>query len=150
MTNILALDLGTNMGWCIKTPYTFKSGHMKFKSPFRHESFGDFYSFLFDLTYGRDWHVVVEKPNQFGQGYHAKRVLFGMLGIIEFMFPEENITQVSATTIKKFITGSGKADKDQMLMAVNSVYEFTLDNHNEADAVALMWYYLKETYGIGN
>lgn len=44
---------------------------------------------------------------------------------------------VAPTTLKKFITGSGKGDKDQMMMAVYKNYAFEASDNNECDAYAL-------------
>ena len=44
---------------------------------------------------------------------------------------------VAPTTLKKFITGSGKGDKDQIMMAVYKNYGFEASDNNEADAFSL-------------
>lgn len=44
---------------------------------------------------------------------------------------------VAPTTLKKFITGSGKGDKDQMMMAVYKHYGFESLDNNECDAYSL-------------
>ena len=44
---------------------------------------------------------------------------------------------VAPTTLKKFITGSGKGDKDQMMMAVYKNYGFEACDNNECDAYSL-------------
>lgn len=44
---------------------------------------------------------------------------------------------VQPTTLKKFITGSGKGDKDMMMMAVYKNYAFESLDNNECDAYAL-------------
>lgn len=44
---------------------------------------------------------------------------------------------VAPTTLKKFITGSGKGDKDMMMLNVYKNYGFDSLDNNEADAFAL-------------
>lgn len=44
---------------------------------------------------------------------------------------------VAPTSLKKFITGSGKGDKDQMMMSVYKNYGFEAFDNNECDAYAL-------------
>jgi crossover junction endodeoxyribonuclease RuvC len=44
---------------------------------------------------------------------------------------------VAPTTLKKFITGSGKGDKDKMLMTVYKKYGFEAIDNNANDAYAL-------------
>lgn len=44
---------------------------------------------------------------------------------------------VAPTTLKKFITGSGKGDKDMMMMAIFKNYGFEAGDNNEADAYSL-------------
>ena len=44
---------------------------------------------------------------------------------------------VAPTTLKKFVTGSGKGDKDQMMMAVFKNYGHEALDNNECDAYAL-------------
>lgn len=41
------------------------------------------------------------------------------------------------TTLKKFVTGSGAAKKDQMLLEVYKRWSLTAKNDNEADAIGL-------------
>lgn len=48
-----------------------------------------------------------------------------------------NFIIVCPTTLKKFITGSGKGDKDQMQMAVYKNYGHESLDNNECDAYAL-------------
>ena len=44
---------------------------------------------------------------------------------------------VAPTTLKKFITGSGKGEKDMMIMSVYKDYNFEAIDNNENDAYAL-------------
>ncbi|MCX5318137.1 hypothetical protein [Streptomyces sp. NBC_00154] len=44
---------------------------------------------------------------------------------------------VAPTSVKKFVTGSGRADKDKMLLAVYMRWQFEAPNHDVADAYTL-------------
>jgi len=44
---------------------------------------------------------------------------------------------IAPTTLKKFITGSGKGDKDMVIMSVYKNYGFEASDNNEADAYSL-------------
>jgi crossover junction endodeoxyribonuclease RuvC len=44
---------------------------------------------------------------------------------------------IAPTTLKKFITGSGKGDKDKMMMSVYKNYGFEALDNNECDAASL-------------
>ena len=48
-----------------------------------------------------------------------------------------NFLVVAPTSLKKFITGSGKGDKDQMQMQIYKNYGFEAKDNNEADGYAL-------------
>jgi crossover junction endodeoxyribonuclease RuvC len=49
-----------------------------------------------------------------------------------------NLVQIPPTSVKKYITGKGNANKDVMLKEVYKVYNFDSDNDNEVDAFALL------------
>jgi crossover junction endodeoxyribonuclease RuvC len=44
---------------------------------------------------------------------------------------------VAPSSLKKFITGSGKGDKDMMMMSVYKNYGFEAMDNNECDAYSL-------------
>ena len=46
---------------------------------------------------------------------------------------------VAPTSLKKFVTGSGKAEKSQMMLAVFQHFGHTPANDNEADAIGLLY-----------
>jgi len=162
MKHVLSLDLGTHLGYCISANNKLLlHNHIKFPSPFTHESYLAFYNTLFNLACSKitppntprpfdDWIVVVEKPNTFAPGYHAKRVLFGMLGVVQFCFKDEDTYMVSATTIKKHLTGSGRADKKSMIGSANKLKILhPITDDNEADAVAINnWFWDTEARNI--
>lgn len=44
---------------------------------------------------------------------------------------------VAPPSVKKFVTGSGRADKDKMMLAVYMRWKFEAPNHDVADAYTL-------------
>ncbi|WP_330481350.1 hypothetical protein [Streptomyces sp. NBC_00724] len=44
---------------------------------------------------------------------------------------------VAPPSVKKFVTGSGRADKDKMMLAVYMRWQFEAPNHDVADAYTL-------------
>lgn len=152
---ILALDLGSNMGFAsgLNEKITKHGVHDFSKrvdndskaTAFSNESFASFFNWLHPLVKHVDT-VVCEKPNVYGTGkfssFHAMRVLFGMYGIVQAVCGgwEKALIPVSATTIKKFWTDDGRADKNKMILhAANR--GFSLKDHNECDAIAIYTYY---------
>lgn len=65
--------------------------------------------------------------------------LAGLNYLVRILLDEFNwpFLIVAPTTLKKFITGSGKGDKDMMMMSVYKNYGFEAQDNNECDAYAL-------------
>lgn len=59
--------------------------------------------------------------------------------VVRFFLWQEELPyfDVSPTTIKKFVMGSGAASKDQMILGVFKKYDYTPATNDEADAVGL-------------
>ena len=49
----------------------------------------------------------------------------------------KTVIEVTPSILKKFVTGSGKATKDQMVIAVEKKWGFVAEDDNEADAYGL-------------
>jgi hypothetical protein len=83
--------------------------------------------------------VVHSKP--FARGEAATRLLAGMAGILEAAAHNAGcaILMVTDSEIKKWATGSGKADKPAMIEAAHQM-GYTGDNEHEADAFCLLRY----------
>lgn len=59
------------------------------------------------------------------------------LGSVFHEHIERRLHAVAPATVKKFVTGSGRADKDKMMMAVFKRWGFEPDTHDVADAYVL-------------
>ena len=155
--NLIALDLGTKLGvaWggtkselvpahAVKN-YTTTSG-------FNGESFYKFFDDLNTmvkqaLNFGTaNLTIVCERPSSLPY-WHTLRIHMGMYGIVEMMEGRYkgrvSVANVAPTTIKKFWTGTGKADKEFMVDQTNLLYPDVTDD-NESDAIALWHYWVEE------
>lgn len=153
---ILALDLGSTLGFATGindkiTSHDSKEFWLKQDKEhgngrsFSNESFANFFNWVHGISRHVDI-IVCEKPNVYGTGnfssFHAMRVLFGMYGIVQAVAGgwHKSLIPVSATTIKKFWTEDGRADKKEMLVHA-AKRGYSLKDHNECDAIAIYHYY---------
>ena len=67
--------------------------------------------------------------------------LYGLCAHTEFFCNRENIKcrEASIPTVRKFLCNNGHAKKDQVMRAVET-YGYKVDNHDEADAIAMRLY----------
>jgi Holliday junction resolvasome RuvABC endonuclease subunit len=150
---ILALDLGIQTGWCIKhTNGNVYSGSVflgnEVKSRTKNDPKGKklltFQQFLYeihekyliDIIYYE--HVVNHNTSNSTYVAHAYG---GYLAILTAWCEQEQIpyTGVNPGTIKKHLTGNGKAKKEIIIDAVKALGYYPHD-HNQADAIAIMEY----------
>lgn len=155
---ILSLDLGNRTGWAISdygdvtdsgiwdmTPTRFSGGGMRFLK-FRinlkqiYVQSGGIDAVFFEevVRHGR--------PGK-GSNTIAAQVYGGYLAILTSFCEDYSIPYdgVPVGTIKKFITKTGKASKEDVIAAVQSRGHDPLDD-NEADAIAIA-YYAQEVIG---
>jgi len=87
--------------------------------------------------------VIYERP--FARGLHATRSLWGMAGVLEgeATYAGYPVLDMPPSSIKKFATGKGNADKAEMLVAAKMM-GYTGENEHEADAFCLL------QYAVGN
>ena len=153
---ILALDLGTKTGFAYQGEnglivsgvwdYTAKKGEWVDK---RYAHFYDQLGFI--LTWFPSINEVwYEEPTP--QSTNARKVLYGLLAILKSVcynwditpHTDDNNRGVHPTTLKKWCTGNGRADKQAMIDYANGIMneqgqEFITDD-NQADAVCLLAY----------
>jgi Holliday junction resolvasome RuvABC endonuclease subunit len=150
MTNtILALDLGTTMGWAISDNTTISSGTVSFKNQ-RFEGggmtflrFKQWFTEMKNTVGGIDAvyfeevrrHISTDSAHKYG----------GFMAHLTALCEHHEIPYrgVPVGTIKKHITGKGNASKQDMIDAVKAKGFFPVDD-NEADALALLDLALKE------
>lgn len=148
--NVLALDLATRTGWALSEDGRIESGVESFEIA-RHESRGmrfvRFNRWLVRVVDTRRPLIVYEQAHQRGgaatevaAGFITRVHEFCALHALEF-------SSVHTATLKKWATGKGNANKDEMVIRVRARFMpqriGPLDD-NEADAVALLHYALSE------
>lgn len=150
---ILALDLGQNMGWALRR----KNGHIhsgtEIFKPDRFSGGGmvmlKFRNWLETLnqTSGVIEVMVFEEVRRH-LGTTAAHIYGGFLGQATAWAEEHKIPYqgVPVGTIKRHITGKGNASKEEV---IRSVVErgYSPMNDNEADAIALLLYAVHEKIG---
>lgn len=152
---ILALDLGTNTGWATFNTETqvTKSGTVKLfsakeKMEDRAKRFIRLNEFLCDIDDGFGEPevelVVYEMPHQ--RGGPATFVLVGLAATVETWCIRHKAKheRVHSATIKKFMTGDGKADKDAVMTAVQKRIGRWPEDDNEGDALAILFWTLEK------
>jgi len=145
---ILSLDIASTTGWCLDK---YLYGTWDFKTR-KDESMGmkliRFLAKLKEVYKLEKFDIVVyERP----AGRHAHAIIHQakLIGILEQFCEENNVEykSYSASEIKKFATGKGNANKQQMIDAAKHKYHYLGNDDNEADAMH-MRYLAKEELGI--
>jgi Holliday junction resolvasome RuvABC endonuclease subunit len=161
---ILAFDLGGTFGWCLireidpfsdicqmdstlfevdDQAFEFSCGEVKLKEKDRPARMHEFANWIVAFMLAGNNEdlkcVVYERP--FSRGLDATRCLWGYAGVLESMAHayELPVLDQVPSPIKKFMTGSGKAKKLEMIAAAQKMVPSVKGEH-EADAVALAWY----------
>lgn len=151
-STILALDLGTSMGWAISSPKTgIASGTMSFR-PTRYEGGGmrylRFRSWLNEIhTRSASIDAIYFEEVRRHAGTDAAHIYGGFLGHLSSWCEAEMVAYegVPVGTIKRFISGRGNADKQAVIAAVRA-RGFNPADDNEADALAILLWAM-ETHG---
>lgn len=144
--NILALDLGGKTGWALSENGVVTSGVQTFDVK-RGESPGMRYVRLMrwlDEIGAKVELVTYEQAHQ--RGGPATEIAAGFATHVQAWCALRGVehTSVHSMTLKKFVTGHGHADKQKMLAAVRKNYKADVQTDDEADAVGLLQYALKE------
>lgn len=156
--NVLALDLGTHTGWAMARHGAIESGAQTFDLK-RGESQGMRYlrfnrwldeivtQPLSDLIGGPRTGGVVqliayEQPHH--RGGAATEIANGFATRVQECCARLKIEHaaVPASTLKKWTTGKGNAEKDEMRVAVAKRWNRLPATDDEADAIALLYYAL--------
>lgn len=149
MTTILAIDLGTKMGWALsqrkRKVSTITSGTINFVND-RYQGGGmrylKFQKWLNDLLsqVGKIDEIYFEEVRRH-VGTRDSQVYGGFMATLTAWCEENKIPYLGepVKTIKKFITGSGNANKQAVIDAVKAL-GYNPEDDNEADAIALLLY----------
>jgi Holliday junction resolvasome RuvABC endonuclease subunit len=145
---VLALDLASETGWARRDHVgRIETGTVTFGVE-RGESAGMRYirfgKWLDEMLSPSPMFVVYEKGIH--RGGAATEIAYGLsTRVIETCTRLAiDYAPVNVSTLKRWTTGKGNADKPAMLRAVNRQWRVSapLTNHNEADALALLHYAL--------
>lgn len=150
---LLALDLGTKMGWAYgdgRSATDYGMVNFGNKRGFRSEGrFARFRDWLLDqYSHRGKFQVVYESIVAHGDGTRTGQVYGGWLAVLE-LFQNDFMTPVSAfgvSTIRKGFVGHGRADKDRIEAAVRSL-GYQPQDQNVSDALAVFCFARGE---IGN
>lgn len=157
---ILGLDLGTHTGWAIYRDGKITESGVADFSLKRGDSPGLRYYkmsrwlcermlFFYDTSPDAEEKVLVGYEQPHMRGGAATEILYGMVAIVQGMCARPVLikagikcdhTAVHTGTLKKFITGTGRASKEHVIEAVNKRVKKTITDDNEADAIAVaLW-----------
>lgn len=86
--------------------------------------------------------TYVARELEFARFINAMRVLFKAYGVFEEFFSNRDIVEYAVSSIKKVVTGNGKASKEEVEKAIrkelNIKKKSKSDDESDAIAVALM------------
>lgn len=87
--------------------------------------------------------IFIEGPFIQTRFLASSEILLKLHGLIIEIFKDYEIHQVAPKTIKKIITGNGNATKDEVFEVIKKTFNFTPNNKDESDALAVMLYFYR-------
>ena len=150
---ILALDLGTSMGWALRLGSETHSGTVSFR-PSRYDGGGmrylRFRSWLDQLAIATALpEAVYFEEVRRHAATDAAHIYGGFLACLTAWCEERSLAYqgVPVGTITRHATGKGNADKQAVIEAVRA-RGFRPANDNEADAIALLLWAIETNGGV--
>ena len=152
--SLLALDLGTSMGWALRTPDDFTSSGTVLLKHTRYDGGGmrflRFRRWLEDLDQdaGPIEAIYFEEVRRHA-GTDAAHIYGGLLAVLSAWCEEHLVAYqgVPVGTIKRFATGKGNADKAAVIDAMRA-RGFAPRDDNEADALAILLWAIETRGGV--
>ncbi|KDD44817.1 hypothetical protein L532_2313 [Bordetella bronchiseptica OSU095] len=141
--NILALDLGTKLGWAVRGRDGRISHGTEVFTPRASWSPGQRWlrarSFLVEVITQRQVHAIAYEDVKRHTGTDAAHAYGAFLCIVEMLAGSHRLRllPVGVSTIKKHWTGKGNADKAAMLTQAKA-RGFRPETDNDADALAIL------------
>lgn len=141
---VLALDLATRCGFALRSSRSVLSGTEDFAER-RNETRGDrlwrFQQWIAEFQRADPLSMVAYEKVQGHMRGHAQTCYAQFEGVLLAWCAKRQIPvrPVNPKTLKRAITGSGNADKSQMVAAIRA-HGFAPADDNEADALAVLLY----------
>lgn len=143
---ILALDMANKTGWAARTIGGAVESGMEFFGFCAEETMGSRFRRFEDWINGKwrtgvDAVVIEQAHHRSGPTTHQA---LGMQAIVELRACKggADVYSVHSATLKKYATGSGRADKSAMIAAAKAKWpEVEIVDDNHADALWLLDYY---------
>jgi crossover junction endodeoxyribonuclease RuvC len=145
----LALDLGTKMGFCIRTGYaTFDCGVVNLgkKAKTKFDKYNNLDKWLvntYNLLKGENNPIdkIYYEKVDFSYHTYSAQAHGGFVSIIQLFCKKNNIEceGFSVSEIKKKLTGRGNASKMGMVYYAEKYVNGIITNDNTADAIGVMF-----------
>jgi crossover junction endodeoxyribonuclease RuvC len=139
MSCVLGLDVSTKTGFCVlsKEGTLIEKGEASFKTTGLSRA-GDFYDFAVAMYTKHIPALVMIENYGFANAYTLGTLVeVGTAVRLGLRACNAKITLVPPTVLKKFVTGTGLAKKEQMLLSIYKRWGVEFASNNEADAYAL-------------
>lgn len=140
MSTVLGLDQATSTGYAIAddTGKILASGHIKFSGD-RGEKFLAFYRWLEKIVFDYNPDMIAHERPHF-RGDAATELCVGFCALINMVATEHGLPvhAVQSMVLKKWATGNGRAEKEDMTKAAQAFVEKKLEvkkDNDEADAI---------------
>ena len=142
--NILALDLGSKLGFAIYSNDSIESGTKKLSRKTFGSRFSEFRCWLMKIITQNQIDIVYFERVYRHNGTEAAHIFGGFMYILASVCDELHIRceGVSVGTIKKYISGKGNASKVDVIDAVKR-HGFDPIDDNEADALSVLFFGLQ-------
>lgn len=147
MIYVLGLDVSMNStGWAVLgvengTVQYVNSGIIKANTKFSHGQRLRWQRKKFAAIMKRYPIAYVAKEAGFARHVKATQTLFKAYGVVEEFFAENELVDYAASTIKKVVTGKGRATKEEVESATRKLLKlpksFKFQSDDESDAVAI-------------
>ncbi len=137
--NILALDLGTHLGYAILHEKEIISGTKKLKNKTFGQRFSEFLKWLYQILDCYEIEKVYFERVRRHLGTEAGHIYGAFMYLLAIVCEDLKIPYEGCEVgeIKKYITGHGRATKSEVVKAVSNL-GFSPADDNEADSISIL------------
>ena len=139
---ILALDISIrNTGWALWDGSDYHWGSKSFLDAKEDYGllFSEYEKWIGNMIFRHDPYLIAMEGTYFGmkgKSAYQLNVLNGITHKVSYI-ADISRTEYAVSSIKKFITGNGRASKEEVIEAITNK-GFEVDNDDEADALAVL------------